>query len=174
MNCRRVVSLMSAYVDGELTGVEMLEIRRHISECEECAQEHDAVRLTKQAVSRLRTVAPREDFVHSILARLDEVEVPPYQRVANAAADFVHRKLSPVAAALAASGVALVILSASGVDNVRPESHPIIASSSFVGHARELDLTAGSSIPLTPKPLEVVDATTYDGEPTIHWTSLGQ
>ena len=174
MNCRRVISLMSAYVDGELTGVEMLEIRGHVSECEECEQEHEATRLTKQAVSRLRTVAPREDFVHSILAQLDEVEIPQYQRLANAVVGFMHEKLSPVAAALAASGVALVILTASGVDNVRPESYSRIASSSFAAQAQELSLVSGNGIPLRQETLLVVDAETYGSEPTIHWMNLGR
>lgn len=117
MNCRHVTNLMSAYVDGELTGTEMLTIRRHISDCPDCADEWEATRIIKQAVSGLGAVTPRKDFAVSILRRLDEVEVPTYQRWANTALAFLHRKLSPVAAALAASGVALVILTAGGMDS---------------------------------------------------------
>lgn len=116
MNCRRVVNLMCAYIDAELTGTEMLAIRRHISECDECAEEYESMRVVKHAVSRLASIAPRKDFASSILKTLDKVEIPPYQRAINSIAGFVHRKLSPVAATVAAFGVAMVILGAGGAD----------------------------------------------------------
>lgn len=108
---------MSAYVDGELTGVEMLEIRRHLSQCPECAEEHAEVLFTKQTVARLGTVAPRKDFAAAIIAKLDEADVPRYERLLNSLRHFAHERLSPVAAAVVASGVALVIMSAVGIDS---------------------------------------------------------
>lgn len=116
MNCSRVMKLLSAYVDGELTGAEMLEIRRHLSYCPECSEEHEALLFMKRAVSRLRTVAPRQDFMVELMSSLDVVRVSPYQKAMNSMMRFVHRRLSPAAAALAASGVALVIMSAGGMD----------------------------------------------------------
>jgi anti-sigma factor RsiW len=113
---------MSAYVDGELTGAEMLEIRRHMSECPDCAEEHESIRFTKMAVAGLRTAAPRRDMAESIMRMLDEVTIPRHQRLAGSMLRFVHEKLSPVAAALAVSGAALVIMSAGGVDRVHPQS----------------------------------------------------
>ena len=172
MNCRRVMNLMSAYVDGELTGFEMLAIRRHLSECAECGEEHESVRLMKQAVARLRTVAPREEFADAILSRLDEVEIPRYQRLVYSMANFVHRKLSPVAAALAASGIALVILSAGGVDGVRPQSN-LVANSPFgarIEDASVIPEVPGSWIAITSGPLEVADP--YSSQPTFRLTSL--
>ncbi len=111
---------MSAYVDCELTGTDMLAIRRHLSECADCADEYESIRLVKQAVSRLRTVAPRKDLVAAIAGRLDEAQVTSYQRFATWATRFAHGKLSPVAAALAASGVALVLMTAGGIDGFTP------------------------------------------------------
>lgn len=115
MNCRHVVNLLSAYVDGELTGTEMLEIRRHVSTCSECADEYQAVLFTKRAVSRLETVAPREDFMVKLMASLDEVQVTPYQRAINNIARLFHKRFNPAAAALTASGLAIVIMSANGM-----------------------------------------------------------
>ncbi|MHB9038515.1 MAG: anti-sigma factor family protein [Armatimonadota bacterium] len=162
MNCRRVVNLMSAYVDGELTGVEMLEIRRHLNECTECAEEHESMRFTKQMVFRLASVKPREDLVTSILASLDVIEVPRYQRILNSAGRFMHQKLSPVAAALAVSGVALVIMSAGGVDGVRTEPSQEMAMSQYGGRAFGVgysqDIPVGSfSIGSRNQPLRVRD-----------------
>lgn len=128
---------MSAYVDGELTGMEMLEIRQHLSECADCAEEHESVRFVKQAVSRLATVAPHENFAASILGRLNDVSVPTHQRLINNVVSFLHKKVSPVAAALAASGLALVLLSAGGMDTPSPQPQSQVASpQAFGGYVR--------------------------------------
>lgn len=161
MNCRRVMNSISAYVDGELTGSEMLEIRRHLSDCRECSEEHDLVRAMKFSVARLRTVAPPDHLAASIVAKLDEVSIPPYQRVTNRLFRFTARKLSPVAAALAVSGAALVILAAGGQDRMIIEKPDIVATAPLSVHIE--DASIQPQIPDTPitysssKPLVVAD-----------------
>jgi len=126
--------LLSAYVDGELTGVEMLEIRRHLSDCPDCAHEHESVLFTKRAVSRLANVAPTEDFMARLMTSIGEVRVPAYQRRFNSLARLMHRRLSPVAAALAVSGFAMVVLSAGGmVDKLGPSVEQHNADAAYVG-----------------------------------------
>jgi anti-sigma factor RsiW len=142
MNCRRVVNLMSAYVDGELAGVEMLEIRRHLSDCKECAEEWEATLFTKQALARLASVTPREGFVTSLMGTLEVVEVPSYQRAINHAFQLLHKKFTPVAAALAASGLALVIMSAGGVDGISTAQSDMMAAAPFT------QLTGASFVPV--------------------------
>jgi len=71
MNCRHIINKLSAYLDGELTGEEMLTIRRHISECESCATELASVRKTKMLLSKLRTAIPREELLGDIMLCLD-------------------------------------------------------------------------------------------------------
>jgi len=161
MNCRHVVNSSSAYVDGELAGAEMLEIRRHLSNCRECSEEYEFVRVTKRAVARLRTVAPPEHLAASIVARLDEVSIPPFQRALNGLFRFTARKLSPVAAALAVSCVALAILTAGGQDRLLDERLDIVASAPLSVHVESASLQP--QIPDTPitysssKPLVVAD-----------------
>ena len=166
--------MISAYVDGELTGTEMLEIRRHMSECPQCEHEHESIRAMKHAVSLLRTVPPRQDFAHSIIRRLDEVRIPGYQRFFNSIAVSVHKKLSPVAAALAASGLALVVLSSGGIENAAQEVSQAVPGTSLMARAVEANTIPTSSISLNPQPLTVVDTVSYSTEPVIHWTSMGE
>ena len=148
MNCHRVTNLLSAYVDGELTGVEMLSIRRHLSDCGECAEEYEAVRFTKMAVVRLATVQPRESFAALILKNLDHVYVSPQQRLINAILGSVHEKLSPVAAALAASGLALVLLTSGGT--WQPEVNNVVASAPYESSIHDLTLPGSPvSIPIS-------------------------
>jgi len=168
MNCRRVENLMSAYVDGELTGVEMLEIRRHLSDCEGCSSEYEAERALKQAVARLSTVSPRRDFAADILTRLDEVTVPAHQKALNSFLRFVHDKVSPVAAAVAASGVALILLSSGGVDRISPA--PSGQQGSQVAFVRDYE---ASSVPIdSAKPLVIASESSDLGGTTIQFASL--
>ncbi|MCL5102749.1 MAG: zf-HC2 domain-containing protein [Armatimonadetes bacterium] len=176
MNCRKVVNLMSAYVDGELTGTEMLEIRRHMSECSECSEEHESTLVTKRALSRLRTMTPREHFVASMMSSLEAVEIPRYQRLVNSAARFAHRKLSPVAAALAASGVALVLMSAGGMDNMQPPAGTeVVASAPFEMRSSGINiLPEVHSSPMSIasyRPLVVAHDTTDFASPGIEFAS---
>lgn len=62
MNCRRVSSLLSAYLDAELTGHEMLEIRAHLDACAACRGEHEALGETKRLLSSLALRTPRVEF----------------------------------------------------------------------------------------------------------------
>jgi len=167
------MNLISAYVDGELTGVEMLEIRRHLSDCMECSEEYESLRMTKLAVSRLRTVAPRPEFAAELLQKLDVVRIPAHQRLLSRIYNYSRKKLSPVAAALAASGVALAILSAGGGDRVITENAGVVASSPL-----DLRVQSVSYMPQVPnspiiysdnKPLVVANETR---EPSLQLASL--
>lgn len=164
MNCHRVINSISAYVDGELTGAEMLELRRHLGECPDCRDECESVRQVKFAIARLRTVAPRQDLAACIVGRLGEVSIPPYVRAMNSLFRFAARKLSPVAAALTVSGLALAILAAGGQDRMLIQNSEVVA-------AAPLDLRVHSvsyvpEIPDSPithsisKPLVVADHST--------------
>ena len=161
MNCRCVTNLISAYVGGELTGAQMLEIRRHLSDCPECAGEHEMMRAMKSAVSRLGTVSPPEHLAASIVAKLDDVSIPPYQRIANRLFGFAGRKLSPVAAALAVSGLALAILASSGQDRMLVDRTDAVATAPLSVHVESVSFQP--QIPDTPitysssKPLVVAD-----------------
>lgn len=62
MNCRRVNSLLSAYLDGELTGAEMIAIREHMRGCACCCEEHEALSQTKRLVASLALKAPRAEL----------------------------------------------------------------------------------------------------------------
>lgn len=62
MNCRRVSNLLSAYLDAELTGSEMLEIRAHLDHCPACRAEHQTLRDTKRLLASLALQAPRAEF----------------------------------------------------------------------------------------------------------------
>lgn len=179
MNCRRVMNLLSAYVDGELTGVEMLEIRRHLSDCPDCAQEHAAVLLTKRAVSRLANVIPREEFVASLMSSLGEVQVPAYQKWINTFARATHKRFSPVAAALAVSGFAMVVLSAGGmVDSLNTSADQYAANAAYAAGATRVsflpELRSSPESIASASPLMVASDATSVTNARFQFVSLDQ
>ncbi len=77
MNCRRVNSLLSAYIDGELAGVEQLQIRDHLRECADCSEEHESLLSTKRLLSGVRSAMPKTDLETRILARVAQERSTP-------------------------------------------------------------------------------------------------
>lgn len=63
VNCRNVRTMLSAYIDGELTGHEMLAMRDHISRCRECRDEHYSLKTMKYLLSSLPEKEPRPEWV---------------------------------------------------------------------------------------------------------------
>jgi len=70
VNCRKVNSLLSAYMDGELPGVEQLQIRRHLDQCPACSEEYQSLVVTKRLIAGLRMQEPRPGFDQQILNRI--------------------------------------------------------------------------------------------------------
>lgn len=74
MNCRKVNHLLSAYMDGELGGVEHRQIRAHLQACQDCSSEYAALLQTKRLLAALRIQEPHGDLPSGILRRIEEVE----------------------------------------------------------------------------------------------------
>jgi anti-sigma factor RsiW len=71
MNCRCVQSKLSAYCDGELRGVESLQVRDHLSRCEVCLAELEALREVTSHLQQLSQVpAPPMGAEERAVARI--------------------------------------------------------------------------------------------------------
>jgi len=68
MNCKAVQNQLSAYLDSELSGNEMLAIRQHISGCEACCEEEKALRTLKRMLASSRTPEPSDDLADRLCA----------------------------------------------------------------------------------------------------------
>jgi len=62
MNCKGVDSLLSPYLDGELSGREMRLVREHLNVCSNCLRELEVVRQLKADVAFLPEPIVDEDF----------------------------------------------------------------------------------------------------------------
>lgn len=62
MNCKNAQSLLSAYIDEELSGREMLDLRAHLSDCTECSEELRCVEAVRQVLGGTPVPEPSPDF----------------------------------------------------------------------------------------------------------------
>lgn len=69
MLCGRVTNLLSAYIDRELAGVEMLEVREHLIGCEACRREHTQLTQIKSLLGRMPAATPRGEYVAATVRR---------------------------------------------------------------------------------------------------------
>lgn len=63
MNCHRVQSLLSAYLDQELNGDERRELRTHLFQCPVCDREYRALADLKQLMGSLSAPVPPESLL---------------------------------------------------------------------------------------------------------------
>lgn len=83
MLCGRVTNLLSAYIDRELAGAEMLQVREHLASCDRCAAEHADLGETKALLVRLPAPPPRGDFVGATMRRWHAAQAPVFEPRAN-------------------------------------------------------------------------------------------
>lgn len=117
MNCKNVQSRMSAYVDRELSGAEMHEMRDHLGRCEGCRQEEVEARSLKHLLSGVGPVEPpigfEERLVLNVLKECPVAQLEPRRRPAFLLAAF--------AAAAAMAGTLLILPMFRTVQPPQPE-----------------------------------------------------
>jgi predicted anti-sigma-YlaC factor YlaD len=88
MNCRYIESRLSCYVDGELTGREMLLIREHLAGCTECDRQVQQYARLKQLLGSLVVPEVRpgfEDELIGLVLRGDQRQLSVWDRFCEAA-----------------------------------------------------------------------------------------
>lgn len=149
MNCHKVQSLISAYVDCELAGLEMLAIRRHLSECAECNNEFESLLRVKRAFGSLSAKHPADDLASRICAQLDSVPLPPYQAMIAAIRKHLTTPSSHLRWATAGIGAfaLLLVLSAGPMSTNDPQLVPGVPAS-IVGLAEREPIKVPTMIPV--------------------------
>jgi|GEM_PF-2203478 len=76
IECRKIRTELSAYLDGELTSAEQARVEVHLSECASCRQRLAELRRLEEGITRLPQLEPPPRFVaevrQKIRARTDE------------------------------------------------------------------------------------------------------
>ncbi len=75
MNCKHIQSVLSAYIDGELPGDEMLAVRSHIHDCSVCSNELESCRKLKMLLSSLPHVEPDNYLEEKLLNCVHQIKI---------------------------------------------------------------------------------------------------
>lgn len=129
MNCKSVQTYLSAYLDGELSGRECLDVRDHLNHCAECGAEERQLRTLKQMLRGLPMYTPSEDFENRLVSHV--VAKQERRRVGKLNIGFDWRLVSGFAAAAALA--TLVMLRAT-----EPQAPPSTKGGSNDGVALEI------------------------------------
>lgn len=62
MTCVQVKSMLSAYLDGVVTGKQMLSLGRHMEDCSSCGQEYESLRRAQQLLASVGRAKAPEDL----------------------------------------------------------------------------------------------------------------
>jgi predicted anti-sigma-YlaC factor YlaD len=80
MNCKAVQLKLSAYLDGELSGFDMLEVRDHLNRCRECGNQADELRSVKKMLGNMPEIEPDEQFLQRLNAAVFAAPKKPAYR----------------------------------------------------------------------------------------------
>ena len=72
MNCNKVSSLLSAYMDGELLGFEHRLIHQHLTRCAECGAEYEELLHMKRLLAAMRLREPSRSLAPAIVQRVSQ------------------------------------------------------------------------------------------------------
>ena len=110
MKCDGVRGLLSAYLDGELSAGELLQVEQHLRRCHACADEVDSLRQTVALVSSMEEVELPADFHVRLHDRLVAVGPPTSATVRRLpAASSWQRSMRRWAVPAAAAAAAITI-----------------------------------------------------------------
>ena len=107
MNCSNVQNALSAYIDRELTGEQMLSIRSHLRYCPRCSQEHQALSALKTELVELPSLEPRAELEREIMQAInrEESEARPIRLSSRSLGALVATSAAAAALALLAYNV---------------------------------------------------------------------
>jgi hypothetical protein len=112
--CRRTRRQFSLYLDGALTGAQMLRLQEHLSGCESCNQEYQELRRTQQLLVGMKRPKAPEDLglrLRVTISREAARARSPYQgllvRLENALRENMVPAMAGFATALIIFGIAM-------------------------------------------------------------------
>ena len=82
MDCKQCRENISAYIDGELDGVTMLELYQHLSQCPLCRKEHEVILKLRGRCAAVEDVELPSDFCERVMSSLrKEVSVNTMKKI---------------------------------------------------------------------------------------------
>lgn len=118
MTCADAKGLLSPYLDGAVTGTEMLALQEHMEQCAGCLREYRSLRQTQQLLTSVKRVEVPADLGLKLRLAISreaaETRRPPFEglwlRIENIANAFMVPATAGLACALLIFGLVTAIL----------------------------------------------------------------
>jgi Putative zinc-finger len=149
LQCPAAKKLFSPYLDGAVTGVEMLGLQEHLTECAKCEREYQSLRRTQQLLAGMtRPKAPADLGLKLRLAISREVAAAkrpfegPLVRLQNALQAFMVPATAGFLSALVIFGIAMAYFVSPATVKASSDDVPLI----MVNTAPELQQSVFNSV----------------------------
>jgi hypothetical protein len=133
MKCADAMGLLSPYLDGAVTGTEMLGLQEHLNGCAECMLEYKSLRQTQQllmSVGRVKEPADLGLKLRLAISREAAEKRSPYEglrmRLENAVNAFMVPATAGLVCALLIFGLVTAILATPGPLQANNEDVPLV------------------------------------------------
>ena len=70
MKCNNVREELVAYIDGELSSMEVQTIEAHLADCKQCAAEHNKLTTTIESTHKVGDIQPAQNWWETLQKRL--------------------------------------------------------------------------------------------------------
>jgi len=132
MHCKEIAQLLSEYVDGALPAGQVEQLEQHLADCEQCRQALADLRETLALVRELDEVAPPDDLLERIHARIEAEATPATPAPARGrrlwyVLSTPQFRLAAAASLLALIGVHALRRSGTGPETFAPRTVPAVA-----------------------------------------------
>jgi Putative zinc-finger len=137
LNCGRAAELMSPYLDGAVTGVEMRRLEQHLDGCPDCMSEYRALRRMQQLVASISRIKEPADLglklrlaisheaAHARRPRFESLRV----RIENCLEAFMVPATAGLCCAVLIFGLIAVILASPGPLQANTQDVPLMLNS---------------------------------------------
>ncbi len=134
MNCAEAKQLLSPYLDGAITGAEMLGLQQHMEQCADCTGEYNALRRTQQLLMSMGRVKEPADLGLKLRLAISheaaQARRPRFEglrlQVENAVQAFMVPATAGLACALLIFGLITAVLTTPGQLQANNQDVPTI------------------------------------------------
>jgi len=134
MTCAEVKGMLSPYLDGAVTGTEMLGLQAHMEQCPQCMQEYTLLQQTQRLLMSVGRVREPEDLGLRLRLAISreaaEARRPRYEglrmRVENTLNAFMVPATAGLACALLIFGLVTAILAMPGEVQANNQDVPLV------------------------------------------------